>query len=124
MVGASVKETISSLVPVCWWARRRVLRIKYAIRIFRRRAVTHVYHGSPLTVRLADPLAKGWYDHDWPELAEITLLRKGRLHEGARVFDLGAHQGVVALVLAGGSSAPGGKWLPWRQADITAPSPG
>jgi FkbM family methyltransferase len=42
----------------------------------------------------------GWYDHEWPELREIELLRKHRLKPGALVFDLGAHQGVVALILA------------------------
>ncbi|MHB8470287.1 MAG: FkbM family methyltransferase [Gaiellaceae bacterium] len=33
-------------------------------------------------------------------LEEIELLRRHRLREGALVFDLGAHQGIVALVLA------------------------
>jgi FkbM family methyltransferase len=53
-------------------------------------------------VHIADPLAQGWYDHDWDVGSEITLLqRHGRLRPGARVFDLGAHQGVVALMLSG-----------------------
>jgi len=53
-----------------------------------------------LKVFLADPLSEGWYDHDWPELPEVTILRRNRLRPGARVFDLGAHQGVVAMMLA------------------------
>jgi FkbM family methyltransferase len=45
-------------------------------------------------------MAEGWYDHDGPELPEIAFLRRHRLKAGARVFDLGAHQCVVALMLA------------------------
>jgi FkbM family methyltransferase len=49
---------------------------------------------------LRDPLGEGWYDHDWGRQPEIELLRRGRFGPGARVFDLGAHQGLVALILA------------------------
>jgi FkbM family methyltransferase len=45
-------------------------------------------------------MAEGWYDGNWEELPEIAVLRRGRLTTGARVFDLGAHQCVVALMLA------------------------
>ncbi len=46
-------------------------------------------------------MAEGWYDHDWVDVMnEITLLRKSRLKVGARVFDIGAHQAVVALLLS------------------------
>jgi FkbM family methyltransferase len=64
------------------------------------RQVVHNYGSLRLTVHLADPLAEGWYDNDWDELPEIALLRQHRLKRGARVFDLGAHQCVVALMLA------------------------
>jgi FkbM family methyltransferase len=54
-----------------------------------------------MLVHLADPLAEGWYDHDWDELAAISFLRDQQvLVSGATVFDLGAHQAVVALMLA------------------------
>jgi FkbM family methyltransferase len=59
--------------------------------------VTHTYHGFPLTVRLADPVAEEWYDHDWGEMPEIALLARYRLRPGARVFDAGANQAIVAL---------------------------
>ncbi len=73
-----------------------------AVGRFRARDVPHSYGGRALTIRIADPLAEGWYDHDWDAGTEILLLaRRGRLAPGARVFDLGAHQGVVALMLAG-----------------------
>jgi FkbM family methyltransferase len=63
--------------------------------------VTHDYGGCSLRIHLADPLAAGWYDHDWDEIAVFRFLReRGVLVPGATVLDLGAHQGVVALMLA------------------------
>ena len=76
-----------------WLVQRRV-------KAYVPRIVTRSYAGEDLRVSLQDPLAEGWYDHDWGQQAEIDLLRSGRLKPGARVFDLGAHQAVVALLLA------------------------
>ncbi|MEA2306055.1 MAG: hypothetical protein QOH43_3335 [Solirubrobacteraceae bacterium] len=81
----------------------RVLRrhsVRRQIRTFPPRVVEHEYGGHRLRVALRDPLAEGWYDHDWGLQAEIELLKQGRLGPGALVFDVGAHQGVVALLLA------------------------
>ena len=50
---------------------------------------------------LADAVGEGWYDHDWPAQPEIDCLSQLKLRPGACVFDCGAHQAVVALVLAG-----------------------
>jgi FkbM family methyltransferase len=62
---------------------------------------SHSYGGHELRVSIEDPLARGWYDRDWTRLSEIDLLATwGRLREGATIFDLGAHQCVVALMLA------------------------
>jgi FkbM family methyltransferase len=79
------------------YRRRRVAR---GIARFAPREVTHAYGATTLTVALADSLAEGWYDHDWPALPELERLRDHGLLPGARVFDIGAHQGVVALMLA------------------------
>ncbi len=50
---------------------------------------------------LADPVGERWYDHDWDdEIVEFTFLTDYRLKPGARVFNLGAHQGIVAMILA------------------------
>lgn len=80
---------------------RRLLR-RLAVARFRAYDARHRYGGQSFVVHIADPLARGWYDHDWDLGSEIALLqRRGRLQPGARVFDVGAHQGVVALMLAG-----------------------
>jgi FkbM family methyltransferase len=77
-------------------------RVWLAIQTFRARVVEHRYVDSILKVYLADPVAQLWYDRDWSEaeMPEIAALRTSRLREGALVFDIGAHQGVVALMLA------------------------
>lgn len=95
-----VKQLTLRLLPAGLAGRLRGWRVRRMIAAHSPRFVRHRYGSGPLEVYLADPLAEGWYDHDWPELPEIAWLRKGRLVRGARVFDLGAHQGVVAMMLA------------------------
>ena len=45
-------------------------------------------------------MSEAWYENGWGRLRELDLLETSRLKAGARVFDLGAHQGVLALRLA------------------------
>jgi FkbM family methyltransferase len=105
---AALKQRALAALPPCWAGRLRALRIAWMVRRFRRYVVVHRYGGHTLRVLIADPLARGWYDHDGSELPEIRALRGRRLVAGATVFDIGAHQGVVALQLAREVS-PGGR---------------
>src|ERR1700736_2562395 len=68
---------------------------------FPRREIRRTYGGHELRVVIADATADGWYDFEWGNdfLPELAYLRQGRLGPGARVFDIGAHQAVVAHVL-------------------------
>ncbi len=83
---------------------QRLERKRYGRRIqeFSNRDVRHRYGNLELTVHIADPQGELWYDHDWNanDLGELDLLARGQLRAGARVFDLGCHQGVVACMLA------------------------
>ena len=97
---ATVKALGRGMLPKWLLARLRLAKLDRLVKSYRAREVRHTYGGVELTIHLADPLAEGWYDHDWPELSEIALLKRHRLGPGAVVFDLGAHQCVVALVLA------------------------
>jgi FkbM family methyltransferase len=74
---------------------------------YERHVVRHYYGNHQLSVCLGDKLAEGWYDHDFEEPEEIVLLKQWSLRPGALVFDLGAHQGVGAMLLAV-ECAPGG----------------
>ncbi len=95
-----LKAIVKRFLPPRLWAQLRVLRIQNGIKTFRRRTVVHTFGRDRLQVLLADPQGAGWYDHDWQVLPELELLQQGKLKSGARVFDIGAHQCVVALLLA------------------------
>jgi FkbM family methyltransferase len=95
-----LKAVVRRLLPASLLGRLRAWRLRRLVGRYTPRVVRHTYGGHDLQVRLADPLAQGWYDHDWPLPAEILFLREHGLRPGATVFDLGAHQGVVALMLA------------------------
>jgi FkbM family methyltransferase len=103
-----LKSIARAVVPtsVRRWLQR--CRQDREIALFHRRVVEHLYGGVRLKVELGDGLAAGWYDHDWGPLAEVELLGRHRLRPGARVFDIGAHQGVVGLML-GHRVGPGGQ---------------
>jgi len=58
------------------------------------------HYGVRRKIHITDGMGQAWYDHDAVGGPEIALLKKGKLRTGARVFDCGAHQSVVAMVLA------------------------
>jgi FkbM family methyltransferase len=98
---STVKTLARRLLPHSLYRRYRRRKVASLIAGYPAREVTHTYGRHRLRVQLADPLAEGWYDHDWEEPKAIAFLReRGVLKEGAGVFDLGAHQAVIALMLA------------------------
>ena len=96
----SAKRTALGLLPHGLEGRLRARHAQRQIESFAPRIAEHDYGQWRLKVYLDDVLAADWYDKDWPELPEIATLRQTRLRAGAKVFDLGAHQGVVAMMLA------------------------
>jgi len=100
------KDFVRWATPSSLWMRLRVLHIHYKRNSYGTRHVRHTFGGLPLLVELKDPDSAGWYDRDWEPLPEIEFLKDHRLVPGARVFDVGAHQGVVAMMLAS-RTAPG-----------------
>jgi FkbM family methyltransferase len=94
-----LKQLVMKCLPARVAGRLRSWRVRQLIGTYSPRVVRHTFGSGPLSVYLSDPLAQGWYDRDWAELPEIAWLRRTRLKPGARVFDLGAHQGVVAMML-------------------------
>jgi hypothetical protein len=67
-----------AIVPVVlrrFLQRRKLARL---IASHRRRVVEDRYGEVTLRVELADPLAVGWYDHDWPPLPELVVLGRSR----------------------------------------------
>ena len=97
---SSVSRGVARAILPGWiWSRIRVLRNRLAVAWFRERIVEHRYCGFDLRVALTDPLARFWYDRD-SDMREVRLLRRHGLRAGARVFNLGAHQGVQSWFAA------------------------
>jgi FkbM family methyltransferase len=76
----------------------RVAHFDLSRRRYPRRIVEHSYGGRRYKVLIASDYGER-YDQDWPALPELEWLAQGRLRPGARVFDLGASYGVVAMLL-------------------------
>jgi FkbM family methyltransferase len=96
----TVRQAVLGMLPSSMLGRLRAWRVRQMIDAYTPRVVEHTYGDGPLRVHLGDPLGAGWYDHDWAQLPEIPQLRGTSLRPGSRVFDIGAHQGVVAMMLA------------------------
>jgi FkbM family methyltransferase len=96
----TARQTLLGMLPppVLGWLR--AWRVRQIVTTYTPRIAEHRYGDSPLRVHLGDPLGEAWYDHDWAQLPEILELRGRTLRPGARVFDIGAHHGVVAMMLA------------------------
>lgn len=70
-------------------------------RKFKSRIVEHSYCGHLFKVCIDDAMAEAWYDHDWDDgFEELKELSNRRLTKGCGIFDIGSHQGVVALMMA------------------------
>jgi FkbM family methyltransferase len=96
----AIKGILRGLLPATVVNKVRFVRDQIAIRTFESRIVNHVYGGISLRVKIADTMSAQWYDRDFDELPEFTFLKQRRLEPGALIFDLGAHQAVIALLLA------------------------
>jgi len=102
-----LRRLILDSVPSGWLGFLRKWKIKRGIKTYRCHSVKHSYGGYELQVQLEDGLGAGWYDQDWEPLPEIEFLSTQRLRSGSVVFDLGAHQGIVAMMLAKKTGADG-----------------
>jgi FkbM family methyltransferase len=97
MIRALLRRTIAPRL----YTRLGLAREAFGRARFRPYVAAHRYGRRDFQVQIADEMGRGRYDHDWTTPAEIELLAvRGRLRAGARVFDVGAHQGVIAMILA------------------------
>jgi FkbM family methyltransferase len=96
----SAKDIALKYLPAPAVRQLKAAKSYLAVCLFRPYKVRHNFGGFDLTVHITDRTGKTWYDNDWKELPEHALLKTRSLKPGARVFDLGAHQGVVALMVS------------------------
>jgi FkbM family methyltransferase len=97
---ARAAKVLKRVLPSATTGWLRGLRAKFNVATFSPRVVRHNYGTGPLSVYISDPIAESWYDRDWAQLPELTALGRSQMTSGACIFDIGAHQGVVAMMLA------------------------
>lgn len=95
-----MKKSVKKVLGPRVWRKLKTAWIQHQIKTFQPRQVRHYYANVELEVYLGDPISALWYDRDWLDFnVDLELLAQRRLRSGAVVFNLGAHQAVVALVM-------------------------
>jgi FkbM family methyltransferase len=94
------KKVARAILPNAVIGRLLQARLSRTIRRFPQREITVKWSGVDLRLAIRDDIAAHWYSNGTAPLPEIDFLRRHGLQPGATVFDLGAHQCVVALVAA------------------------
>jgi FkbM family methyltransferase len=97
----NLRGTAKLVLPRAVTNQIRVAAYRWTLRRFRPYQVQRSWAGYQFNLWIPDPTAKSWYDRDAPQIpAEISFLAQHRLRSGATVFDCGAHQCVIAMILA------------------------
>jgi FkbM family methyltransferase len=97
----SLRRAAKSVLPRGVANRIRVAAYRWTLRRFRPYQARRLWAGYPFDLWISDPTSESWYGGDVNEVpSEISFLANHRLRAGATVFDCGAHQCVVAMVLA------------------------
>ncbi|MFA6264145.1 MAG: FkbM family methyltransferase [Pseudolabrys sp.] len=77
----------------------RAVKYRYELATFNQRVVTHRYGSHVLEMSIDDRIAAEWYDKDWDLPPEIEFLSQMPIPQAGRIFDLGAHQCLIAMLL-------------------------
>jgi FkbM family methyltransferase len=77
----------------------RVVKYRLDLATFSKHVASHRYGQHDLHMSINDRVASEWYDKDWVLPPEIEFLSQGHVPRTGRVFDLGAHQCLIAMLL-------------------------
>ncbi|MCW5683609.1 MAG: FkbM family methyltransferase [Pseudolabrys sp.] len=78
----------------------RLMKYRMDLATFPKKVVQHVYGSHALQMNISDRIASEWYDKDWTLPPEIDFFSQGQIAKDGRIFDLGAHQCLIAMLLA------------------------
>jgi FkbM family methyltransferase len=99
--GMSIRGAARLVLPPTVANRIRVAGYRWILRRFRPYPVRRLRAGHRFDLWISDPTAKSWYDRDAAEIPpEMSFLAQYRLRQGATVFDCGAFQCLIAMILA------------------------
>ena len=99
--GMNLRSAAKLVLPQAVANQIRVAGYRWTLRRFRPYQVRRTWAGYQFDLWISDPTAKSWYDRDSPEIPpEMSFLAQHRLRPGATVFDCGAHQCLIAMILA------------------------
>ena len=77
----------------------RVVKYRFELATFMNRVVSHRYGPYRFDMNINDRVAEEGYDKDWTLPPEIAFLSEAQLSRAGRIFDLGAHQCLLAMLL-------------------------
>lgn len=104
----SIRGAAKLVLPEAVTNQIRVAAYRWTLHRFRPYQVRRSRAGYQFDLWISDPTAKNWYDRDVPEIpVEMSFLARHRLRPGAMVFDCGAFQCLIAMLLAKFVSATG-----------------
>ena len=78
----------------------RVAKYRFDVATFPNHVVEHRYGSHLLKMNICDRIGQEWYDKDWELPPEIKFFSQGGIPPDGLVFDLGAHQCLVATLIA------------------------
>jgi FkbM family methyltransferase len=78
----------------------RLMKYRMELATFPKKIVEHQYGSHTLKMTISDRVASEWYDKDWQLPPEIEFFSHGQIAKNGRIFDLGAHQCLIAMLLA------------------------
>ena len=89
------------VLPAAVANRIRVAWYRWALRRFQPYQVRRTRAGYQFDLWISDPTVKSWYERNLFEIPpEMSFLAQHRLRPGATVFDCGAFQCLIAMILA------------------------
>jgi FkbM family methyltransferase len=94
------KFLLSALLPKALYYRFARAYGGFVAARFNARIIERTYAGHTLKIQIRDEMGLDWYDCDWELPPEMRVFQDSSLRSGARIYEIGAHQGVVALILS------------------------
>ncbi|HBF32543.1 FkbM family methyltransferase [Rhizobium sp.] len=94
-----LKSAIRAIIPEQIYDTLRRAKQRFMTSRFSSYVSDRNFGGKRLKILIADPIGLEWYDHDEDKMPELEELRRFDL-TGKTIFDLGAHQCVIAMLLA------------------------